>query len=61
MRKIKITARKYGGDDKYSWAIFRSDKVYPVFTGLSKSEISYYKILVEKIIKDENDEARRGQ
>ena len=48
--KIKITARKYEGDDKYSWAVFRSDRNYPIFTGLSKPEIPHYKRLVQEII-----------
>lgn len=38
---MKITAKKYGGDDAYSWAVFRDSK--PVFTGLSRSEVPYYK------------------
>lgn len=52
--KIKITAKKYQGDDAYSWAIFRSDKSKPVWTGLSKSEINHYKKMTLEIIKNEN-------
>lgn len=48
--KIKISARKYMGDDKYSWAVFRSDILKPVFTGLSRREVSYYKKLVQEEI-----------
>jgi hypothetical protein len=48
--KIKITARKWNGDDKYSWAVFRSDRSYPVYTGLSKSEVSHYKKIVQETI-----------
>lgn len=40
-KKFGITARKYGGDDAYSWAIFVKGK--PVMEGLSKSEVNYYK------------------
>lgn len=37
----KITARKYQGDDMFSWAVF-IDGV-PFVTGLTKSEVPYYK------------------
>lgn len=47
--KNKITARKYGGDDAASWAIFSSDQDRPVVTGLTRSEVAYYKIQVDKI------------
>jgi hypothetical protein len=40
-KKYSITARKYGGDDSYSWAIFRDNR--PILTGLSKPEVDYYK------------------
>ena len=52
-KKIKITARKYGGDDCYSWAVFRSDQHQPCFTGLGRGEISYYKRLTQEIIDKE--------
>ena len=56
MAKIKITSRKYGGDDCYSWAIFRSDRKQPCFTGLGRDEISYYKRLTQKNIDKEKGE-----
>jgi len=40
-KKHGITARKHGGDDAYSWAVFVNNR--PVIEGLSKSEVSYYK------------------
>lgn len=40
-KKYKITARKYGGDDSYSWAVFI--KGQPFVTGLSRGEVDYYK------------------
>ena len=44
----RITARKYEGDDAYSWAVFIDGK--PMVTGLTKSEIPYYKkIALEKL------------
>lgn len=54
MKFPKITARKFDGDDKHSWAIFRSDKYHPIYTGLGKSEVPHYKMLVQKMIDDEN-------
>jgi hypothetical protein len=48
MRKAKrITARKYQGDDEYSWAVFFDGR--PVYTGLNRSVVAYYKKLVAKI------------
>jgi hypothetical protein len=37
----RVTVKKYGGDDKYSWAVFIDGK--PWVTGLSRSEVPYYK------------------
>lgn len=39
-KRSRVTARKYMGDDAYSWAIF-VDGV-PRLTGLSKREVPYY-------------------
>jgi hypothetical protein len=41
MTKPKITAKKFGGDDAYSWAVFIDGR--PAFTGLTRSEVPYYK------------------
>ena len=48
-KKHKITAKKYMGDDEYSWAVFY--KGVPRFTGLGKSEIPHYKRSVIEINK----------
>lgn len=40
-KKPKITTGKYGGDDEYSWAVFRDGT--PVFCGLCRGQLSYYK------------------
>jgi len=40
-KKQKITAKKYGGDDAYSWAVFKNG--VPVITGISKRCVLYYK------------------
>ena len=58
--KIKITAKKWMGDDCYSWAVFRSDHPNePCFSGLSKSEVPYYKKLVQEII--DRKESKNGR
>lgn len=45
----KITARKYQGDDKYSWAVFVNG--VPKVTGLGKSEVKYWKTRLTDEIK----------
>lgn len=40
-RKHKITSRKDGGDDAYSWAVFVNGKMF--VNGLSQNEAAYYK------------------
>lgn len=37
----RVTARKYEGDDAYSWAIFVDGR--PRLTGLTRREVPYYK------------------
>lgn len=49
-RKPKITARKYMGDDLYSWAVFIDGR--PAFTGLHRSEVPYYKEKAARGYKD---------
>jgi hypothetical protein len=51
--KVKVTARKYGGDDAASWAIFRSDASRPVVTGLYRSEVAYYKKQIQEMVDQE--------
>lgn len=47
-RKHKITARKDGGDDAYSWAVFIGTAV--AVCGLTRPEVDYYKCMVLKQI-----------
>ena len=42
-KKISVTAKKSGGDDAYSWAVF-ADGVC-VYTGVSRHSLNYYKRL----------------
>ena len=46
----RITARKYDGDDAYSWAVFLDGQ--PKYTGLERSEVNYYKNLVQEVFID---------
>jgi len=59
MAKVKrITARKYMGDDAESWAVFLDGR--PVFTGMNKRSVPYYKRLTEDILaKQEGRDANR--
>lgn len=46
--KVRVTARKYNGDDSLSWAVFVDGRVK--WTGLSRRESAYYvKIERERI------------
>ena len=55
----KITAKKYEGDDSASWAVFLNGR--PVMTGLTKSEVPYYKKQVlEMVRKKEYEKILQG-
>lgn len=43
----KVTARKYGGDDQASWAVFLNGQ--PFVTGLTRREVPYYKKQAAKV------------
>ena len=47
--RVKITTRKYMGDDKYSWAVFIEGYSSPAFAGLTRSELPYYRRLAREI------------
>lgn len=46
MATPKITARKYMGDDAYSWAVFIDGR--PAYTGLSRREVPHYRELARR-------------
>lgn len=48
-RKYNITARKYEGDDAYSWAVFHKGQL--VVSGLTRSEVVYHKKQVLQSLK----------
>lgn len=51
--KPRVTAKKYQGDDAYSWAVFVDGRA--CVTGLSKQEVPYWR----KRIADELAAARK--
>lgn len=59
MGSKRIKTGKYNGDDAYSWAVFLDGK--PVYTGLSASERSYYRGLVQKRLDDEKAAAEAAE
>lgn len=44
----RVTARKYMGDDLYSWAVFIDG--HPFVTGLGHREVPYYKKVAEELL-----------
>lgn len=48
-------ARKYMGDDRYSWAVFEKGCVNPIITGLSRFEVDYYRDRFEREIAEFKD------
>ena len=49
----KITARKHGGDDRASWAVFVDGRMF--VNGLTKREVQYYKDKALQFWKEENN------
>jgi hypothetical protein len=54
---VKVSIRKYEGDDEYSWAVFKSDQSRPVVAGLGKREAQYHKQKIEQMLKDKQNES----
>lgn len=46
--KSRIMARKYGGNDSHSWAVFIDGE--PMVTGLTRREVPYYKQEAAKVL-----------
>ena len=46
----RITVKKWGGDDKYSWAVLVDGR--PAVTGLGKNEVPYYKNMIMKKLQE---------
>ena len=45
----KVTAKKYEGDDCYSYAVFIDGRV-TIYKGLSREEADHYKTVVRQMI-----------
>jgi hypothetical protein len=48
--RVRVTARKWQGDDAYSWAVFLDGRVRTDLSGLSRSQARYYVAMVRKQI-----------
>lgn len=57
MAKKRVTAKKYMGDDRYSWAVFLDG--YPIVTGIAKTQVPYYKKRVREMNKIAETDAKR--
>ena len=55
---VKITARKWNGDDEYSWAVFSSRQSQPIVTGLSKFEVNGQKRTIRKLYEEKGYEVK---
>lgn len=42
------TACQWGGDDGYCWAVFIKGEKLPVVSGLTRTEVAYYRERIEK-------------
>lgn len=56
MPRPRITARKYLGDDRASWAVFIDGR--PFVTGLTRPEVPHYKRQAEKALAEREGSAR---
>lgn len=46
----KVTARKWGGDDAGSWAVFLPGQQAPMVSGLTRAEVPYYKRQAQQLL-----------
>lgn len=59
MKTPKLTARKWQGDDAYSWAIFIDGRHEPAVSGLTRSQVAYYKKQVAEGLARKNPKDER--
>ena len=55
MATPKVTTRKWGGDDAYSWAVFVEGQTKPVVSGLGREEARSHKGTVEKLLRERQE------
>jgi hypothetical protein len=48
----KLTVRKHGGDDAYSWAVFIKGNPTPIVTGCSRAEARSHKASLEQMYEE---------
>jgi len=48
-KQPKLEVRQYHGDDKYSWGVFRADRIKPMCSGISKEHALHLKILLGRL------------
>lgn len=56
---MKITARKWAGDDAASWAIFVDGR--PIVSGLTRREVAYHKKKIAERFEQRSREALKEQ
>lgn len=59
MARTKYTAKKYQGDDTYSWAVFANGMVMSHMTGLNRSQARYYINLLTEVEIERAKEAKQ--
>jgi len=51
---MKVTVKKWGGDDELSWAVFVNDVVIPSLTGLNQSQArSFRRQILDDVTREE--------
>lgn len=58
-KKHRIKSAKYGGDDCYSWAVFRNGS--PVITGISKRCVPYYMRQIVQNLEGKENHNEKGR
>jgi hypothetical protein len=52
---MMVAIAKWGGDDKYSWAVFVEGQRDPVVSGLTRNEASYHAGIIAEQLKEQGD------
>ena len=48
MARVRVTIRKYNGDDQYSWAVYVDGMLVRNLTGLNRSQAVHYRNQIRK-------------
>ena len=49
MKKIKLEVKKYNGDSKKDYALFRLDRIKPICAGITKAHANHLLKIVSKM------------